>query len=122
MATPVQGLGQILSAMRRLRNIDYTPVAVRIKDSWVEQIYAVDAILTGRYIQSVDWKPISFGQDSQSFIVDTSRDALVTYSGHVEVGTDRMRARYPARRGIESADIGQTVDIMVEDALSPFFV
>lgn len=118
----IQGIGSVIQAVRHFINLDYVPVARAIKNSYVEQVYEVDAIKTGRFVQSIDWRRGIWMPGQQEFFIDTSRDELVTYDGYIEFGNDRMEARYPARRGILAADLGQIFDVMVEDAFHPVFV
>lgn len=113
----LQGAETVLRALHEFESADWSPIAVAIKNSWEEEIFVVDAIDTGRMIRSVDWREqvTSFGDDLE-FFIDTSDDPLVTYDGYVEGGTKYMKARYPARRGVENADFKQTIDVIIDDS------
>jgi hypothetical protein len=115
----ITGTGHVKRAFRKFSNTDYFPIARAIKNSYVEQVYEVDAIKTGRFVQSIDWRRGILVPSMQSFFVDTSKDQLVTYDGWVEHGTAKMPARFPARRGIVAADLEPIFDVMVDDAFSP---
>ena len=111
----LQGADAVLAALHSFESADWSPVAVAIKNSWEEEIFVVDAIDTGRMIRSIDWREevTSYGDDLE-FFIDGTDDPLMTYDGYVEGGTKYMKARYPARRGVENAEFKQTIDVIID--------
>ena len=105
----IQGIDEVFQAFDRLNKIDYFPIADEIKNSFVQQVYIVDAIDSGDFIQAIDWyKESKFSQEHQSFLIDTSKNDVVNYSDIVERGRKdgaNYPGRYPAKKGIENAVI-----------------
>lgn len=116
----MQGMGAVLQGFRRLENADYVGFAAEVKNGYEEQVYVVDAIDTGRFIRSIDYRAGSQGPDRREFFIDSSSDVLVTYDAFVEAGTKFMAARWPARRSLELLDFTAAADALVEDAFSGF--
>jgi hypothetical protein len=115
----IQGLSEIIQA---LQSISHNPQTERIPseiaENFREQIVAVGAVDKGIFLQSIDWRETQSSADFQQFLIDSSRDAAVTYDAFVEVGTIKMPARYPAQRGIEQTDLKSSFDAWIYSSLS----
>ena len=117
----IQGQLDVIQAFERLERADWSPVAVEIVNRYEEQIYIVDAIDTGRFIQSIDWREsVSAGFDRRDYFVDSSSDSMVTYDGFVEGGTKYMAARYPARRALQQLYLGAAIESVLDRSLGGF--
>ena len=112
----ITGISDVTEAFNRMLRTDYGPVANEVKNSYVEQVFEVHAIKTGRFIRSINWQSGEKSEERQSFFIDTLSDVQVTYDGWIEFGHGSMKARYPAKRGIIYADIGSIFDVLVDDA------
>lgn len=121
MSRVVQGIDDVLTAFRGFVNSDWTAIANEITSSFEEQVYVVDAIDTGRFIRSIDWLEGEARDAFVQYLISTQRDVFVTYDGFIEFGTRFMKARYPAKLGIENADISGTIDNVVDDAFQTIY-
>ena len=89
----------------------------KISDSWVLMIHLTDAIDSGDYLRAVDVHPVQAMGDLQEYVVDTSNNPAVTYSGFVEGGTKYMPARFPAEKAIEREDFVSSIMDFIEKGL-----
>lgn len=117
-----QSIAEIVQTLERLKTADMDPFASAVKTAYQEEVYVVDAIDTGRFIQSIDYYQTgASGPDNVSYNVDSSKDPLVTYDGFVEAGTIYMNARWPAKRALENLSLLSAADALVQDAFYPVF-
>jgi hypothetical protein len=114
----ITGFNQVVEGFENLILTDFSPIAQEVENRYEEQVYAKDAIDTGRYIQSIGFHPLIQSTEIQSFEVDTSRDPEVFYDGFVDQGTIYITPRYMARGAIESLSLQDVLDVMVGDAFS----
>ena len=122
MPDPQQASSDIRQAFENLANGDFSRYADEIKVTYQEEVFIVDAIDTGRFIQSIDYHQVESGAaDVHSYQVDSSNDPLVTYDAFVEAGTVKMAARWPARRALEGLSLVETTDSLIRDAFDPIF-
>ena len=105
----IQGMDEIFEAFDRLRNVDYSGAPSEIKNQYVEQTYIVDAIDSGDFVQSIEYREANnFSQSVQKFEISTFGNTDVNYGDIIERGRkDRPNypKRYPAKLGIENSDL-----------------
>lgn len=90
-----------------------------IKANIISEIYREDAIDTGKFIQALDYRSVSGGDDYR-YLIDTSKDARVYYDGYVEfprtVRGTFISGRYVYEDGIQNTDIGDSADRLMESS------
>jgi len=120
----IQGIEEIRQAFAQIEENferDSWQIPKKISDSWVFMIHIVDAIDTGDYLRSVNYRKgseVEGGGDFMQWTVDTLENEKVDYPGFVEGGTDRMAARFPAQKGIEREDFITSINDMVDRGFS----
>lgn len=88
-----------------------------IRNNIVYQIMVTNAIDTGRFLRAVDFREESFEQNGYRFLIDSARDAEVTYDDIVERGRKdgaNYPGRFPYRKGIEMTDVKATTDFIAD--------
>lgn len=119
----IQGIEEIRQAFAQVEENferDSWRIPKKISDSWVFMIHIADAIDTGDYLRSVNYREGSEVENVGDFMqwtVDTLDNEDVDYPGFVEGGTDRMSARFPAQKAIEREDFVSSIDAMADRGL-----
>jgi hypothetical protein len=120
----IQGKNQVLDALKRLEGTigrDGWKIAKAISDNYVFEVRIVDAIDSGDFLRAIDWRAAGSTDGSFQYLIDSSKNADVTYDDIVERGsrnedgTVRVKGRFPARRGIEKTNFKVHLDRFISD-------
>jgi len=105
-----------------MRNLESrrAEIPFTFKSNIITQIIRTRSIDTTRFIQAVDFREDGLNADGYRFLIDSARDAEVTYDGFVETDglTRRWIGRWNYRGGIENTNLARDFDSIADQSFA----